>query len=313
MPERCLAVVLIDFENIYYFLKNHPTHKILDCTDAIVEMITKMKKHLLTNYQEHVLSMDAYADFDRIDETPQRDLYLLGVETHNVLGTEHKNAADMRLCIDTLDILYNRSEIVTFVLVAGDRDYIPVIQYLKKRNKTVRVVGFAGATKSVSGDLLTIVGSEYFVDATQFVATLQTPPQTPLTSPSITPSSSTSKIHNEVPLQIHAASPLLPSKPSTSFISPDAEGFMDWGKYEDRALQILMDNYKDFPEVFLTPYLHKLRAELSELTESERKQLIGRLEKHGCFKIEKRPGTPNAFSVLVMNWNSQRVQAAYPG
>ena len=313
MSERSLAVVLIDFENIYYFLKNHPTHKVTDCTDAIVEMIKKMREHLAEIYQEHVLTMDAYADFDRIDETPQSDLYLLGVETHNVLGTEHKNAADMRLCIDTLDILYNRSEITTFVLVAGDRDYIPVIQHLKKRNKTVRVVGFTGATKSVSGDLLAIVGSEYFIDATQFVAALQAQSQAPLPAPSIAPTTSVPRLPSEAQQTMHAAVPPTPTKPPGSSIPLDTEGFMDWGRYEDRALQILMANYKDRPEVFLTPYLHKVRAELSELTEAERKQLIGRLAKTGCFKIEKRHGTPNDFSVLVMNWNSQRVQTAYPG
>ena len=74
------------------------------------------------------------------------DLYLLGVEAHNVLGTEHKNAADMRLCIDAMEILYTRQNIQSFILVAGDRDYIPVIQHLKKNGRTVRVAGFAAAS-----------------------------------------------------------------------------------------------------------------------------------------------------------------------
>src|SRR5260370_29784985 len=97
--DRTLAAVLIDFENVYYFLRNHPKHTGTDITNSVVQMITALKKHLVSEHQEHALSLDAYGDFDRIEEAAQSDLYLLGVETHNVLGTDHKNAADMRMCI----------------------------------------------------------------------------------------------------------------------------------------------------------------------------------------------------------------------
>ncbi|MEJ7659048.1 MAG: hypothetical protein WKG07_05175 [Hymenobacter sp.] len=51
------------------------------------------------------LVLNAYADFDRIPTGPQGPLYLMGVSTRNVLGTDHKNAADMQLCIDALEVL----------------------------------------------------------------------------------------------------------------------------------------------------------------------------------------------------------------
>jgi len=43
-----------------------------------------------------------------LEKHPARSLYLMGVETHNVLGTEHKNAADMKLCIDAMEVMYTR-------------------------------------------------------------------------------------------------------------------------------------------------------------------------------------------------------------
>jgi hypothetical protein len=85
----------------------------------------------------------------------------MGVETVYVLGTEHKNAADMKLCIDAMEVLYTRPEIETFVLFAGDRDYIPLIQHLKQQAKSVIAVGFEGA---FSGDLMTNVGRKNFID-----------------------------------------------------------------------------------------------------------------------------------------------------
>lgn len=273
MAERNVAAIFIDFENIFYFLKNQLPER-EDSITAITGMVRSLKQHLVDVFNEHALSMDAYADFDRIGAA-QSEMYLLGVETHNVLGTEHKNAADMRLCIDTLDTLYNRPEINSFVLVAGDRDYIPVIQYLKKRNRIVRVVGFP---MSVSGDLLTIVGNDLFIDATQFVpALLRAQQERPGEAASVTSSSLA----------------------------------MDFEKYETQAAQVLLTHFKNKAEVWLTPYLHKLRAELSELTEQERKQLISRLVEKGVFKIEKRPGVPNDFSVLVMNWSNVLVRMAY--
>ena len=114
--------------------------------------VLKTLRHKLSDYDEHVISMDAYADFDRIEETAQSDLYLVGCETHNVLGTDHKNAADMKLCIDALEILYTRKEIGTFVVVGGDRDYIPLIRHLKKHGRLVRVVGFRKSTSGASAD-----------------------------------------------------------------------------------------------------------------------------------------------------------------
>src|SRR5512140_2018595 len=110
---KTLAAALVDFENVYYWLKRSP-HAVMDPTQAIVGIVRALRKHVGEAYDERLLSVDAYADFDRIEEGAQSELYLLGVETHNVLGTDHKNAADMRLCIDTLDILYTRPEIETF-------------------------------------------------------------------------------------------------------------------------------------------------------------------------------------------------------
>ena len=65
-----------------------------DPLDALSGIVQRLKRHITEQYGEHAISLDAYADFDRIEEAVQSDLYLLGVETHNVLGTDHKNAAE---------------------------------------------------------------------------------------------------------------------------------------------------------------------------------------------------------------------------
>jgi uncharacterized LabA/DUF88 family protein len=162
---RSFAAIFLDFENVYYFLKNEFADP-PELNDHVLEILRNLRTHLEDNWELDSIILNAYADFERIGPGAgpgaQGALYLLGVNTKNVLGTEHKNAADMGLCIDVLEILYTRREIDTFVLVAGDRDYIPVIQHLRRQAKRVLGVGFR---ESVSGDLLLNLGDKKFIDA----------------------------------------------------------------------------------------------------------------------------------------------------
>ena len=154
------AAVFIDFENVYYFLKNH-FHDPPDLNDICLDIVRTLREKLSATGLDSLISY-AYADFERLATAPQGALYLMGVSTRNVLGTDHKNAADMQLCIDALEVMYTRPDIGTFVLVAGDRDYIPVLQHLRRQARQVLVAGFR---ESVSGDLLQNIGAAQFIDA----------------------------------------------------------------------------------------------------------------------------------------------------
>ena len=120
----------------------------------MLDIVRSLREQLSDKGLDSLISY-AYADFERLATAPQGALYLMGVSTRNVLGTDHKNAADMQLCIDALEVMYTRPDIGTFVLVAGDRDYIPVLQHLRRQARQVLVAGFR---ESVSGDLLQNIG-----------------------------------------------------------------------------------------------------------------------------------------------------------
>ena len=160
------AAVFIDFENVYYFLKNH-FHDPPDLNDHALDLVRSLRVHLEAKQSLDTLVLFAYADFDKVPTGPQGSLYLMGVNTRNVLGTEHKNAADMQLCIDALEVFYTRENIGTFVLVAGDRDYIPLLLHLRRQARQVLVVGFR---ESVSGDLLQMLGPDDFIEARELMA-----------------------------------------------------------------------------------------------------------------------------------------------
>lgn len=164
-PASPYAAIFIDFENVYYFLKNH-FHDPPDLNDYVLELVRRLREMLLEKGLDSLV-INAYADFERLPSAPQGALYLMGVITRNVLGTDHKNAADMQLCIDALEVHYTRPEIGTFVLVAGDRDYIPLLAHLRRQARQVLVADFR---ESVSGDLLQNIGADQFIDARDLLA-----------------------------------------------------------------------------------------------------------------------------------------------
>src|SRR6185436_12696492 len=58
-----------------------------------------------------------------------------------------KNAADIKMVVDALEVAFERSYISTFVLCTGDSDFTPLVHKLRELNK--RVIG-VGVEKSTS-------------------------------------------------------------------------------------------------------------------------------------------------------------------
>lgn len=291
------AAVFIDFENVYYHLR--PLLVDEDRTqDISLELIRAIRTFLSTEHHERCIIQHAYADFEQLEVNAQGQLYLIGIDSHNVLGTEHKNAADMRLCIDVLETLYTRPEIKTFIFVAGDRDYIPVIQHLKKHAKTVRAVAFEG---NVSGDLRMNVG-EGFINAMSLLSKLSI---SELEVGKERRSENRKVEYEAVKEQRKVAIPLTTAKFERVMRLTDEDSMI--------ALEILLQHYGDKAEVWFSPFLNKMRQSMQHLAEYERKALITTLADHGAVKVEKRRAEPNDYSVLIVNWNHPDVQDLNPG
>ncbi|WP_374010111.1 NYN domain-containing protein [Leifsonia sp. LS-T14] len=57
-----------------------------------------------------------------------------------------KNGADIRLAVDSVEDLFRLPELTHVVIVAGDSDYIPLAQRVKRLNRYVIGIGVAGST-----------------------------------------------------------------------------------------------------------------------------------------------------------------------
>jgi uncharacterized LabA/DUF88 family protein len=154
--------MLIDLENLRYTLLNN--HGQEPDIAALVAKATKYGRPTL---------MKAYADFSEHPSELKRQLHVSGVDaidipvkrTNYTKGGKPveriKNAADMVLALDAITEALEADtsgKKKTFLLVAGDRDYIRLVTLL--RNRFGQNVVIAGVPGSVAKDLVKASGCE---------------------------------------------------------------------------------------------------------------------------------------------------------
>jgi hypothetical protein len=88
----------------------------------------------------------AYADWAEA-ASRQRQLLSLGVELVHVNSKRGKNAADIRIVLDVMELFYNGKDSFTHVLlVSGDGDFTELVHRLRAQGKTVIGLGVSGTT-----------------------------------------------------------------------------------------------------------------------------------------------------------------------
>ncbi|MEX2179128.1 MAG: NYN domain-containing protein [Gemmatimonadaceae bacterium] len=140
------AALLIDFDNV---------------TMGIRSDLGKELRNLLGSdiIKGKVAVQRAYADWRRY---PQ---YIVPLSEASIdlifapaYGSSKKNATDIRLAIDALELVFTRTEIGTFILLSGDSDFSSLVIKLKEYGKYVIGVGI----RESSSDLLVQNCDEYY-------------------------------------------------------------------------------------------------------------------------------------------------------
>ena len=93
----------------------------------------------------------AYADWSYFDED-RRMLTRSHVELIEMpqrMGTSRKNAADIKMTVDALELAFERDYISTFVICTGDSDFTPLVHKLRELNKRVIGVGVERSTSAL--------------------------------------------------------------------------------------------------------------------------------------------------------------------
>lgn len=100
----------------------------------------------------------AYSDWSRFPEAVTA-LHELGIELTEIpdRGVTGKNSADIRLCVDAMEVSYTKEHIDTFAIISGDSDFTPLVSKLKENGKTVIGIGL----KESTSDLLALNCDEF--------------------------------------------------------------------------------------------------------------------------------------------------------
>lgn len=135
--EERLAVFL-DYENLALGAREHlggMTFDFKPIADALA-------------VRGRVLVRRAYADWSYFDED-RRSLTRHQVELIEMpqrMGASRKNAADIKMVVDVIEMALERDYISTFVMCTGDSDFSPLVHKLRELNKRVIGVGVEQST-----------------------------------------------------------------------------------------------------------------------------------------------------------------------
>ncbi len=140
------AALLIDFDNVTLGIRS----------DLTKELRTLLNSHIIKG---KVAVQRAYADWRRY---PQ---YIVPLSESSIdlifapaFGTNKKNATDIRLAVDAIELVFTRQEIGTFILLSGDSDFSSLVIKLKEYGKYVVGVGI----RESASDLLIQNCDEYY-------------------------------------------------------------------------------------------------------------------------------------------------------
>ncbi|WBB68494.1 NYN domain-containing protein [Micromonospora sp. WMMD812] len=139
MDQEDRIALFLDYENLALGFRDHHGGHAFDfrpIADALAE-------------RGRVVARRAYADWSYFDED-RRMLTRNHVELIEIpqrMGASRKNAADIKMAVDAVELAFERDYISTFVICTGDSDFTPLVHKLRELNK--RVIG-VGVEKSTS-------------------------------------------------------------------------------------------------------------------------------------------------------------------
>jgi uncharacterized LabA/DUF88 family protein len=98
-----------------------------------------------------VVSRKAYADWSMFADARQKltRSHIELIEIPQRMGATRKNAADIKMAVDAIEVAFERDYVTTFVICSGDSDFTPLVHKLRELNKKVIGVGVKASTSAL--------------------------------------------------------------------------------------------------------------------------------------------------------------------
>ena len=139
-PEDRIAL-FIDFENLAIGAREDLNGHLFDLkpiADALAE-------------RGRVVVRRAYADWNLFEEYRRMlaDQHVEMIEIPQRKGATRKNAADIKMAVDAIELSFEREYITTFVVATGDSDFTPLVHKLRELNRRVVGIGLRASTSAM--------------------------------------------------------------------------------------------------------------------------------------------------------------------
>ena len=268
------AALFIDFENLYERLQTYLADRDRP-EDIIIEMVEELRRYLRELNHTRTAAVYAFADFQALEpggERIKKELYLAGIEPRFVPAQLQKNAAELQLCVDASDMLHNRSQTESFVVLTGDRFYLPLIQQFKRFGCHTFVAAFSLPPSNTSTPR---AEEDLFLDAMNLLS---------------------EATRERIAIDGYGDASDHSSASHHALSTQEAR----------RTVEIIEEHFGQYDEVYLTPLLRKLSEMLGP--QSDPKAVVNELEDAGAVWLEKRRGSPYDYTVLLVDYKHPDVK-----
>ena len=139
MTEEARIALFIDYDNLAIGLRNQRRRfEVQPLLDALAD-------------RGRVVARKAYADWTQYPDE-RRQLVEQNVELIDIpqrMGAVRKNAADIKMAVDVMELAMERAWVTTFVVASGDSDFTPLVSKLRELDRQVIGVGVRNSTSAL--------------------------------------------------------------------------------------------------------------------------------------------------------------------
>lgn len=258
-----IASLYLDYDNLFDTLEDR---NIDTPEESILALLTNVVRSIRADEDADVVRCSAYADFGDLPNGTaiQQSLVRAGCRPCFVDKEVQLNASEVQVCIDASAETRDDDLVV---VIAGSRQYLPLLQSLRGRGRRVKLIALTGpVVRSLAG-----IERLSFLHAARLLGA--------------TPGYDDSDRYEETDEQP------LPARQVVEHRAIDDPVCV-------RTLRIVEEFFGQYDEVYLTPLLRKLSA---MMVDDDPKAIISDLENYGAVWLEKRHGHPYDYTVLVVD------------
>ena len=136
------VVVFFDYENIVYSLRQklgeNPNFELLMDKCQEYGRIVLARAYADWSHHNTVIAPLQASGFDPV--------YVPTYFYENKERRARKNAVDIHIAIEAVEVMFTQPHIDTYILLTGDKDFIPLANALRRNGKTVIAIGVQGTT-----------------------------------------------------------------------------------------------------------------------------------------------------------------------